>query len=88
MVEVASNGEVHPGEEGGGKEAHDHAVDGEHVEGVVGVPAEFCCFWIRRPEQQVVNMLNMGGCSSFQRWKNVQILQIYLCFFSLAMLIF
>ena len=41
MVEVASNGEVHPGEEREGKEAHDHAVDGEHVEGVVGVPAEF-----------------------------------------------
>ena len=27
-------------------------------------------------------------CSSTQRWKNVQILQIYLCYFSLAVLIF
>ena len=61
MVEVACNGKVHPGEEEEGKEAHDHAVDGEHVERVVGVPPEFCCFWIRRPEQQVVYMLNMGG---------------------------
>ena len=71
MVEVASNGDVHPGEEGEGKEAHDHAVDGEHVEGVVGVPAEFCCFWIRRPEQQVVYVLNIGWGVVF----NIQLLR-------------
>jgi len=49
MVEVASYGEVHPNEEGEGEEAHDHAVDGEHVEGVVRVPTELCGFWICRP---------------------------------------
>ena len=53
MAEVASYREVHPDEEGKGEEAHDDAVDGEHVEGVVSVPSEFCCFWIWRPEQQV-----------------------------------
>ena len=57
MVEVASNGEVDPDEKGEGNEAHDDAVDGEHVEGVVAVPTEFCCFWIRRPEQQLVEKL-------------------------------
>ena len=61
MAEVASYREVHPDEEGKGEEAHDHAVDGEHVEGVVSVPSEFCCFWIWRPEQQVLHIEKGGG---------------------------
>ena len=65
MVEVASYGEVHPNEEGEGKEAHDHAVDGEHVEGVVRVPTELCGFWICRPKQQLVHMLKIKGEFSF-----------------------
>lgn len=65
MVEVASYGEVHPNEEGEGEEAHDHAVDGEHVEGVVRVPTELCGFWICRPKQQLVHMLKIKGEFSF-----------------------
>ena len=51
MVEVSSYGDVDPDEEGEGDDAHDDAVDGENVEGVVRVPSEVCCFCICRPGQ-------------------------------------
>ena len=51
MVEVSSYGDVDPDEEGEGDDAHDDAVDGEHVEGVVRVPSEVCRFCICRPGQ-------------------------------------
>ena len=51
MVEVSSYGDVDPDEEGEGDDAHDDAVDGKHVEGVVRVPSEVCCFCICRPGQ-------------------------------------
>ena len=70
MVEVSSYGDVDPDEEGEGDDAHDDAVDGEHVEGVVWVPSEVCCFCICRPGQGCWNVEHCWGDQLF-RWEMI-----------------